>query len=296
MWKERNGRKYYYLTLGHGRTHYVGAGRDAELLAELVRHEAMKRIDERERLRALRDRFEATDRAVEDLCGRVEAIVAARLEAAGYRRHRGEWRRRRRRMGITIDVEPPPGEGHLVPDMEAAHAGDKAALGRLVKHFKGRPADFIKLGAGDAADVARRAVARELAGADPFMNAALLVKLRELRRELAEPGDGPLQALAVDRTATTWLACHVADVGNVLRTGTSLAEAELRDRRAERAHRRFLSSVRTLALVRKLLAPVPARPTPAPAPEPGPPAPPSRVGKLLAERAGVNGRNGCPAS
>jgi hypothetical protein len=75
---------------------YVGAGRLAELVAEMDALERRHRQEEAEAWRAERERMEALEAPIEELCEAAEVLARATLLAAGYRRHnRGEWRKRR---------------------------------------------------------------------------------------------------------------------------------------------------------------------------------------------------------
>jgi hypothetical protein len=75
-WEERNGRLYYYQSerdeTGKVRKRYVGSG------------------EELEHMRSLMSQVLELDEAV-------EAVVRAHLTCAGFHRHKGEWRRGRKK-------------------------------------------------------------------------------------------------------------------------------------------------------------------------------------------------------
>lgn len=92
---------YYYRSVrvnGQPRRKYVGAGRVAELAAQLHalqrQEQELKRAAERE----ARAEAEAVDELVNDFNATADGLAQAALLAAGCRQHnRGEWRKRRAR-------------------------------------------------------------------------------------------------------------------------------------------------------------------------------------------------------
>ena len=99
-WERRKrGARYYTRTRREGGRivrEYVGAGPGAEAVALLDAIERAERRERAEAWRAERDRLEAADRAVTELCELTEVLASGMLLLAGYHRHdRGEWRKRR---------------------------------------------------------------------------------------------------------------------------------------------------------------------------------------------------------
>ena len=95
----RTGRPYYYKKSrdeeGRVRSAYVGAGPVAVAVAEL---DALARADRdwhRTALSVLEADVDRADAAVRSTTTAVGSELSAALEAAGYRYHRGEWRRPR---------------------------------------------------------------------------------------------------------------------------------------------------------------------------------------------------------
>src|SRR5205085_2151017 len=86
---------------------------------------------------------------------------------------------------------------------------------------------------------------------------AMIRKLELLRAELAGPNPTPLERLLVERVVACWLQVQDADVryAQAMKQAT-MAWSEFHQRRMDRAHRRYLSALKTLAQVRKLALPV----------------------------------------
>jgi hypothetical protein len=89
---------YYRVRKVNGRVvrEYVGAGRVAELAAQLDAIEREQREAERAAWLAKRAELDALDAPLNELNALADLVGRAALVAAGFRQHkRGEWRKRR---------------------------------------------------------------------------------------------------------------------------------------------------------------------------------------------------------
>src|SRR5262245_18020310 len=97
-WKRINGCEYYYRCErvgGQVTTTYRGSG-DLGRLSEILDAELRaEREAEREAARVEREEAEAEERAIAGWFDDVQAVADAAMIAAGYRKHKGQWRRRR---------------------------------------------------------------------------------------------------------------------------------------------------------------------------------------------------------
>ena len=97
-WETRRGKSYYYRKERVGnrvRSVYVGSGETAVVIAQF---EAMQGEDaalKRELARREREREREDDAVIQEACAFVEALARGTLMAAGYHRHKGQWRRKR---------------------------------------------------------------------------------------------------------------------------------------------------------------------------------------------------------
>jgi hypothetical protein len=83
-------------------------------------------------------------------------------------------------------------------------------------------------------------------------------ELCEFRDKLAGPNPSPIETVLADTAATCWFAFRMHEAqyaGTVSGDGMSLTQSEHAQRRMDRAHRRFLSTLKTLASVRRLALP-----------------------------------------
>ena len=90
---------------------------------------------------------------------------------------------------------------------------------------------------------------------DPTNSALFEAHAERLRADLAGPAPSPLERLLVERIVVCWLLANQLDLADACAGNRSLVLAEYEGKRADRAHRRFLAAVKTLAEVRRLAAP-----------------------------------------
>ena len=150
----------------------------------------------------------------------------------------------------------PPGTADDVQALlKRARGGDASTLPGLWKLLQD-PATVDRLG-GDLALQAELSLIQALVGKDLAWREALARKLGLLRRELAGPSPSALERLLVERAVACWLQVQDADVRYAHnQKGCTLAQGEYCQRRMDRAHIRYLSALKALALVRKLALPV----------------------------------------
>jgi hypothetical protein len=94
---------------------------------------------------------------------------------------------------------------------------------------------------------------------NPKAKASLKEELCEVAAELAGPSPSPVERMLAETAATSWFAYRLHEAqytGNVAAEGgMTLAQSEHAQRRLERAHRRLMSTLKTLAAVRRLALP-----------------------------------------
>jgi hypothetical protein len=107
-WESRNGRGRYY-TRSHrenGRIvrEYVGTGETAERIAALDAAHRATREAERAALRAEREAALALDAELASLHRTVDILTRGALLAAGFERHKRQWRKRRDDTSEHLEV------------------------------------------------------------------------------------------------------------------------------------------------------------------------------------------------
>jgi hypothetical protein len=265
-WK--NGRYFYRSVRRGGRveTLYFGRGEAAEREAERLAEDRRRREAGDRATRARREELEALARAQAGRFARVEVVVRAALEAAGFHRHRrGAWRRRRRPMSeATQDqatvpaLEPTP---PAVPDeirdvVDRARRGDASALPRLRELIRADPDRmFLVVSADLAAHAEGLAIAGIVGPEDLAAAEGIRVKLGRMREALAGPGSPAIERLLAERAALCWLDCYGWELRHLAATrgeGPAPREAEHWQKMRGHAHRRYLQALKALATVKKL--------------------------------------------
>src|SRR5262245_31403762 len=112
----KNGRPYLYRSVRRGgrvTSECVGCGFDAQIIAALEDMERDERRCDLERIRQEREAFDAVERALDELAERARALAHDTLAAAGYHRHRGQWRKHRVSASRHQESESAAGDGRL---------------------------------------------------------------------------------------------------------------------------------------------------------------------------------------
>jgi hypothetical protein len=138
--------------------------------------------------------------------------------------------------------------------MERARKGDKSTVPTLKKILQ-QPNAVESLG-GNLAKKAEAAFITTAAGEDLVFSEALTTKMELLRAELAGPKPTPIERLLVERAVACWLQVQDADVRYAQAKDLSVKWYEYFQSRMNHSHKRYLSALKTLALVRKLAVPV----------------------------------------
>lgn len=138
----------------------------------------------------------------------------------------------------------------LMDVIDMAQDGDEEALALLKRVLDEAPrlARIINL----AKDV-ERGIVEKIASDDVFAQETLPRNLKVMRQEIAGENPSPLERLLAERISACWLelqyfqAIYTQNLGNM-----TIPQGDYHQRRIDRAHRRYLSSIKTLAQIRKM--------------------------------------------
>lgn len=138
----------------------------------------------------------------------------------------------------------------LMDVIDRAQNGDKDALPQLRRVLDEVPriARFVDL----ARDVERSLVKR-MSGDDVFTQEAIPRNLKAMRVEIAGENPSPLERLLAERIVLCWLelqyfeAIYAQNLGDM-----TITQGDYHQRRIDKAHRRYLSSIKGLAQIRKM--------------------------------------------
>ena len=138
--------------------------------------------------------------------------------------------------------------------LDAAQAGDPSVLPTIRGWLETAPA--LLDSAGNIAAIAEKKWTERIAGKNLLVREAVAGKLATLKASLAGQAPSAIERLLVERVAACWLQLSFLDsIEAQNQGGQSFRRAEFDLKRQGSAQRRHLAAIRTLAEVRRLLAP-----------------------------------------
>jgi hypothetical protein len=132
-------------------------------------------------------------------------------------------------------------------------AGDEGLLPQLREAL--RDPRWVELLGGDLARWPIDRLLTAASGGRLVVREAIVRKMDLLRAELAGPDPSADERLLADRVVACWLHLHHLEYTDTSLTAAGGQAGELLQRAVDRAHRRYLSAIKTLATVRKLALP-----------------------------------------
>jgi len=139
--------------------------------------------------------------------------------------------------------------------VDRAQQCDRSVLPQLRENLDNKPRLWQEY--GDLAHQAQLLWLSQLAGKDVFLEESVRRKLDELRAQLAGTEPSPLEKLLVERILACWLQVHYADCLYVQARGPESTPAVRQElmKRQDSSQKRYLASIKQLALLRKLVRP-----------------------------------------
>jgi len=140
--------------------------------------------------------------------------------------------------------------GKLMALIDRAQDGDEEALPVLRKVLDEAP-EVARI--VDLARNVERSIIEKMSGNDVFTQEAIPRNLKMMREELAGEQPSPLERLLGERIAVCWLelqyfeAIYAQNMGKL-----TITQSDYHQRRIDKAHRRYLSSIKALAQIRKM--------------------------------------------
>lgn len=156
----------------------------------------------------------------------------------------------------TNDLQVPDSPQAMLAIVERAQSGDETAMPALREMLDRVPSIREVLGA-DLDRTVEYSISKSLGGENNLaFREAMKRKLAALRKELEGPTPSATERLLVDRIIACWLQVQEADLRYAQSGDCSFKQADYHQRRQNSAHWRFLSALKTLAMVRKMGLPV----------------------------------------
>jgi hypothetical protein len=141
-------------------------------------------------------------------------------------------------------------KGKLMALIDRAQDGDEKALPVLRRVLDEEP---IVARIVDLARNVERSIIEKMSGDDVFTQEAIPRNLKAMRKEIAGENPSPLERLLAERITVCWLelqyfqAIYAQNLKNM-----TIPQSDYHQRRIDKAHRRYLSSIKALAQIRKM--------------------------------------------
>ncbi len=138
--------------------------------------------------------------------------------------------------------------------LTCAGNGDSSASSELRELFDAKPTRWETV--GNMALQAECSLVQVASGDNEVLEEAIYKKLNNMKKDLAGSAPTPLERLLVERVVACWLQVYYADAIYMQNMkNLSIEVGAYYQQRQDRAHRRYMSAIRTLAQVRRLLIP-----------------------------------------
>jgi hypothetical protein len=158
---------------------------------------------------------------------------------------------------VVVSKSKPPAPGQETEDVfSRAKKGDESCLPQVRALLNdGEYGRSLRESAGSSAEWLRRSLIQKAAAKNVLIREAINQKLDGLQAELEGPNPTPIERLLAERASLCWFILHRYEDSYVNSTGWSIHQANLQQRKIDKAHAPFVSALLTLARVRKLAVP-----------------------------------------
>ena len=264
-WETHGSQRYYYRvqrsTNGRLTKTYYGTGLAAQRAAQEDHHK-----------RTLRKQAQLTQQCLQRLETQLTALTnvvrtftTASFLGQGFHQHNRQWRKWRH-----VPTQPHEGEfvmhEHTLPVesgtsydtlknlVQQAQQGDTSIL-PLIRTLLDQVPELWE-NSHVLAHQVERSWMKALSGSDLLSKEIIAREVQGLRSQLLGPQPTPLEKLLADRICVCWLALQHTELHAARRFNErAVVLTPSEEHRLDKVHHRFLSAIRELARVRKLLQP-----------------------------------------
>ena len=136
--------------------------------------------------------------------------------------------------------------------IDRAQDGDRSALPVIREHLASRPDNYWQL--VEYSRVVQNTQVKSYAGEGLYVQEVMNEVIGRLRKDLGGENPSLLESLLVERIISCYLHVNFAEnaCAETIGAGERLEVAEYKQKRLDRAHRRYLAALKALAQVRKM--------------------------------------------
>ena len=158
---------------------------------------------------------------------------------------------------VAVSKPKPPAPGKETDDVfSRAKKGDESCLPLVRALFDdGEIGRSMRESAGSSSEWLRRNLIEKAAGKNVLVREAIEQELDGLRAELEGPNPTPIERLLAERASLCLFIVNRYENAYVNSKEWTIPQADFQHRKIDKAHARFVSSLLTLARVRKLAVP-----------------------------------------
>jgi hypothetical protein len=150
-----------------------------------------------------------------------------------------------------IEKQSSKAKGELEEALERARGGDRSALPAVQKYLDEKGEGYFEV--ADMARVLQAAQVKRIVGEDLLAQETVHRCLKELHEEIGGQSPTPLERLLVERIVVCWLQLYETESRYAESKGLTSGQHEYYQKRVDRQQRRYISAIKALAQVRRLL-------------------------------------------
>ncbi|MCK4849724.1 MAG: hypothetical protein KAT11_00160 [Phycisphaerae bacterium] len=255
-WETRGNRSYYYRKRrvgGRVVSEYVGGGLLGVLAEQLDAEQRAETQAKRQEIQ----RFDSDDREIIRLCKQLSDAAARMLEAAGFHKHKGQWRKQR--MSKNKDklpakrpsVEQQCTEAVARADKQDASEADEENLREMIQKHPKQLKCYSNM-----AILAIRYIIDKIADT-PAKQQLLTERYLNLLEDLGYKKSSEVERLLIEQVILSYFRMNITEMNYTQNfhgeEGISLTLGIYYEKRLTAAQHRYLRALGTLARVRKLL-------------------------------------------
>jgi hypothetical protein len=132
-----------------------------------------------------------------------------------------------------------------------ANQGSAEAQRKLRKYLESHPEVWEKV--GDLTALTERSWIELIGGGDQLLEESMRCRVGQMKAELAGGHPSPIESLLADSVASSWLGLQFAEMQTARGGSVTAEQMGIRLKRIDSSHRRYLNSLKTLAMLRSVL-------------------------------------------